>query len=100
MKVTGEYQEVRGDIKRRLVAEIKRKLGPVLEAWGIDTPQKIGVGYNIERLAYQVRVTFGVPDVTCVDWFVDEDGILPDSYYEEMAEQLAADARIPIAEEL
>lgn len=100
MKITGEIHEVRSDIKRRLVAQIRQKLGPVLEAWGIDTPQNIHVAYNVERMAYQIRVTFGVPDVTCVDWLVDEHGSLPDSYYEEMAEQLAADARIPIAEEL
>jgi hypothetical protein len=100
MKITGEHHEVRGDIKRRLIANIKAKLGPAMAAWGIVAPQKIGVIYNIERLAYHVRISFGEPEIVCVDWLVDEHGDLPAGVYEEIAEQLAVDARIPIAEEL
>jgi len=97
---TGEFQEVRGDIRRRIIKRIKDKLGPAMMAWGIIAPQKIGVIYDIERLAYHVRISFGSPEIVCVDWLVDEHGELPDGVYEEIAEQLATDARIPIAEEL
>jgi hypothetical protein len=99
MKVTGEVQEIRGDIKRRLMAQVEKQVGPMLEAWGIAAPKKITVRYDFERLAYQARITFGAPDAVHVDWFIDEDGIVPNHVYEGMMEQLAADARIPLMEE-
>lgn len=100
MKVTGEIHEVRGDIKRRIIAQVKFQLGPALELWGLDIPQKIAVAYRPEQLTYHVRISFGSPEVVYVDWLVDEEGRLPHGVYEEIAEQLAVDARIPFAEEL
>ena len=99
MSIKEGISEVRGDIKRRLIARIKAQLVPALEAWGIVTPHNIAIRYDIQRLAYHVRISF-TEGMTCVDWFVDEDGNLPEGVYEEWVEHLAADARIPIAEEL
>lgn len=100
MKVTGEIHEVRGDIKRRIIERIRVQLGPAIESWGLDAPKKISVAYRFEQLAYHVRISFGSPEIVCVDWLVDEHGNLPQGVYDEIAEQLAVDARIPFAEEL
>lgn len=99
MSIKAGIEEVRGDIKRRLITRIKEQLMPILESWGIAVPYNIAVRYDVQRLAYHVRITF-TEGMTCVDWFVDEDGNLPEGIYEDWVEQLAADARIPIAEEL
>lgn len=98
MSIKTGIEEVRGDIKRAMIAAIKEQLGPLLEEWGFATPYNIAIRYSIERLSYHVRITF-TEGMTCVDWFVDEQGRLPDSAYEQMVEQLAADARIPIYED-
>jgi len=43
MSIKEGISEVRGDIKRRLIARIKAQLVPALEAWGIVTPHNIAV---------------------------------------------------------
>ncbi len=99
-KVTDPVPEVRSDIRRKIVAGVKAKLGAALQSWGISPPSRIAVTYDIRSISYYVRVTFGMPPTAYVDWMVDEDGNMHKAVYEEIAEQLAADARVPIAEEL
>lgn len=81
---------------------IDAQLTAALAEYGIDGPKNVATRYDIQRLAHYVRASFGTPpNVLMLDWFIDEIACdIPSVIYQDIAEALALDARIEIAERL
>jgi hypothetical protein len=90
-KVTAGKNEVRSNI----AAMIRGPFLLTLEEYGIKRPDRLEFTYVVERLSILMTARWGK---WCVDVYVDEGW--PPAVVIEFVEKLAADANVPIAEEL
>jgi hypothetical protein len=92
MKVTGEIQEVRSDIRRSLLAEMRT----LLQLGGFPKPNMMTVRYSVKDKQYIVQMAFGA----AIHLFTINGTSISINEGQTVFESLAVDARVPIAEEL
>lgn len=94
MKVTQANPQ--DQLRSATVAMIRRPVLFMLDAWGFKRPDKIDFQYSVEKLAILMRMRYGR---FYTDYLFDDQAVNP-IQLTELAEAMAQDDRIPIAEEL